>query len=220
MPRGKFQNNSWLSYLSSIWKARLINLEMRLIKTQAIKNSKMANNTVTASGEKTDFRAPKLSKMAPRAVADGANGIVIAVADLNGSPEAAFRALTTSEVEKWWKYPGFYQQKDWQSDVRLGGKWSVTVALWEGKLVHAWGEFCELHFPTKIVMTRRFDTHPFLGERETIVSYRFEPVQEGTRVTVRDEGFIGRRDAAYGNAEIWEQVLGWLDAYLGGKSLE
>jgi hypothetical protein len=32
---------------------------------------------------------------------------------------------------------------------------------------------------------------------------------------VRDEGFIGRRDAAYGNAEIWEKVLGWLDAYLG-----
>jgi hypothetical protein len=45
-------------------------------------------------------------------VADAANGIIVAVADLAGTPEAAFRALTTNEVEKWWKYPGIYHQKD------------------------------------------------------------------------------------------------------------
>jgi hypothetical protein len=26
--------------------------------------------------------------------------------------------------------------------------------------------------------------------------------------------FVGRSEAAYGNAEHWERVLGWLDAYL------
>src|SRR6266496_1693895 len=34
-------------------------------------------------------------------------------------------------------------------------------------------------------------------------------VATGTRVTVRDEGFIGRSEAAYGNAEHWERGLGW-----------
>jgi len=41
-----------------------------------------------------------------------------------------------------------------------------------------------------------------------------DPIATGTRVTVRDEGFIGRSEAAYGNAEHRERVLGWLDAYL------
>ena len=90
----------------------------------------------------------------------------------------------------------------------------VTVELVDGNLVHAWGEFCELGFPNKIVLTRRFDAHPFLGDRETTITYQLEPTPDGTLVTVRDEGFIGRAQAAQGNAEIWERVLGWLDAYL------
>jgi uncharacterized protein YndB with AHSA1/START domain len=84
----------------------------------------------------------------------------------------------------------------------------------DGKLVHGFGEFCELSFPNKIVMTRRFDSHPFLGDRETTITYRLEPSSYGTLVTVRDEGFKGRSQAAFGNAEIWEKVLGWLDSYL------
>jgi hypothetical protein len=33
-------------------------------------------------------------------------------------------------------------------------------------------------------------------------------------VTLREEGFIGRSEAAYGNAENWEKVLGLLNVYL------
>jgi hypothetical protein len=49
------------------------------------------------------------------------------------------------------------------------------------------------------------------------VTYRFEPTPAGTRLTVRDEGFIGRTEAAFGNAEQWERVLGWLRTYLKSK---
>jgi len=34
---------------------------------------------------------------------------------------------------------------------------------------------------------------------------------------VRDEGFIGRSQAAHGYAENWEIVLGWLEFYLSAK---
>jgi uncharacterized protein YndB with AHSA1/START domain len=171
----------------------------------------------TASKMKPDFRAPTESKRKPKAVADGIGGMILAVADVAGTPEQIFRALTTNEVEQWWKFPGVYHQKDWKADVRVCGPWCVTVELADGTLVHAWGEFCELDFPNKIVMTRRFDVHPFLGDRETTVTYRLEPSPHGTLVTVRDEGFIGRSRAAYGNAEIWEKVLGWLDGYLSSR---
>ncbi|MBI3596007.1 MAG: SRPBCC domain-containing protein [Nitrospirae bacterium] len=169
---------------------------------------------ITDLKTKPDFRAPTTAKKLPRAVADGRGGIIIAVGEVAGSPEHVFRALTTNEVEQWWKYPGVYHQKDWKADVRVCGPWSVTVELADGKLVHAWGEFCELNFPNKIVMTRRFDAHPFLGDRETTITYRLESSPHGTLVTVRDEGFIGRSEAAYGNAEIWGKVLGWLDTFL------
>lgn len=94
----------------------------------------------------------------------------------------------------------------------------MTVQLEQGGEVRGFGEFCELNFPNKIVMTRRFDTHPFLGDRETTITYRLEPSHYGTLVTVRDEGYISRSEAAYGNAEIWEKVLGWLDDYFMHKS--
>jgi uncharacterized protein YndB with AHSA1/START domain len=174
----------------------------------------MATKESTDSEMERDFRAPTESKRIPKAVADGIGGMILAIAEVAGTPEQIFRALTTNEVEKWWKHPGFYYQKDWNADLRACGPWSVTVQLADGNLVHSFGEFCELSFPNKIVMTRRFDAHPFLGDRETTITYRLESSPHGTLVTVRDEGFIGRTQAAYGNAEIWEKVLSWLDNYL------
>jgi uncharacterized protein YndB with AHSA1/START domain len=113
--------------------------------------------------------------------------------------------------------PGVYRQKDWKAEVRACGPWSVTVEMEAGGTVHSNGEFCEIDFPNKIVMTRKFDAHPFQGQRETTITYHLEPSPHGTLVTVRDEGFIGRSQAAYGNAEIWEKVLEWLDAYLSAE---
>ena len=166
------------------------------------------------SETKRDFRAPTPSKRSPKAAVDAGVGMIIVFGEVAGSAEQVFRALTTKQVEEWWKFPGVYHPRDWNADLRVGGRWSVTVELADGKLVHAWGEFCELIAPSKIVMTRRFDSHPFLGERETTITYRLGPSPHGTFVTIRDEGFIGRPEAAYGNAEIWEKVLAWLDAYL------
>jgi uncharacterized protein YndB with AHSA1/START domain len=167
---------------------------------------------------KSDFRSATPSKRAPRATVDGVAGIILAFADVAGTPDQAFRALTTGEVEKWWTTPGVYHLKDWKADLRVQGRWSVTVELNDGKQVHEWGEFCELDVPHKIVMTRRFGGNPLIGERETTLTYRLQPSLHGTLVTVREEGFIGRPEAAYGNAENWEKVLGWLDDHLKPRS--
>lgn len=164
---------------------------------------------------KTDFRLPNASKWStPRAVADGGGGMIIATVEVPAPPERVFRALTTSEVERWWGHPGFYRQEEWKADLRLCGEWSVTVRFADGSTNGGAGEFAEIDPPHKLVMTRKFEKHPLLGTRETTITYRLEPVANGTRVTVRDEGFIGRSEAAYGNAEHWERVLGWLQSYL------
>lgn len=163
----------------------------------------------------TDFRLPTASKWAaPRAVADGGGGTIIATVEVSSSPERVFRALTTDEVERWWGHPDFYRQEGWEADLRVGGEWRVTVRFADGSTNGGCGEFAEIDAPRKVVMTRKFEKHPLLGTRETTITYRFDPIATGTRVTVRDEGFIGRSEAAFGNAEHWERVLGWLQSYL------
>ncbi len=164
---------------------------------------------------KTDFRLPTASKWsAPRAVVDGGGGTIIATSEVAAPPERVFRALTTDEVERWWGHPDFYRQTDWKADFRVCGQWSVTVVFTDGSTNGGSGEFAEIDAPHKIVMTRKFEKHPLQGTRETTITYRLDPVGNGTRVTMREEGYVGRSEAAYGNAEHWERVLGWLDADL------
>jgi len=55
----------------------------------------------TESKTKSDFRAATESKRAPKAAVDGVAGMILAFAEVAGTPDQAFRALTTNEVEKW-----------------------------------------------------------------------------------------------------------------------
>jgi uncharacterized protein YndB with AHSA1/START domain len=163
---------------------------------------------------KSDFRLPTASKRsAPRAVADGGGGTTIATAEVPAPPERFFPALTMNEVERWWGHPEFYRQEGRRTCAFAASGVSPFV-LPTGAQRRGSGEFAEIDAPRNLVMTRRFEKHPLLGARETTIAYRLEPVAAGTRVTVRDEGFIGRSEAAYGNAEHWERVLGWLQSYL------
>jgi uncharacterized protein YndB with AHSA1/START domain len=171
----------------------------------------------TESKTAGDFRFASESKRAPKAAVDGVAGVLLANAEVSGTPNEAFRALMTSEVEKWWTIRDVYWLKDWKADLRAQGRWSVTVELPDGKQLNEWGEICEVEAPNKVVLTRRFGANPLIGDRETTLTYRLEPSSHGTLVTVREEGFVGRPQAAHGNAENWEKVLGWLDDYLSRK---
>jgi uncharacterized protein YndB with AHSA1/START domain len=154
------------------------------------------------------------AKKPPKAVADGAAGGLLASAEVAARPERVFAALMTSEVERWWKLPGVYRLKDWQADLRPEGGWSVCVALDDGRRFDEWGEVCVVEAPNRIVLTRHFAANPLIGERETTLAYRFAPAPHGTLITLREDGFLGRPQAAHRAAENWERVLGWLDAYL------
>jgi hypothetical protein len=94
--------------------------------TFKIKNETYMNNP---SEKKSDFRAPTTGKRAPRAVADAIGGIIVAVAEVGGSPESAFRALFTDEVMEWWKMPGVYHWTDWQAELRVCGPWMIDAGL-------------------------------------------------------------------------------------------
>jgi uncharacterized protein YndB with AHSA1/START domain len=166
------------------------------------------SNTIVDSISLTESRV-----LAARAVTDG--DIILATVDVPKPPERVFRALTTDEVERWWGSARTYCVTDWKAELRVGGRWSLTVRLPDGVKLPAGGEFLEIDAPRKIVQTRKYEwDHPGLGRRETIVTYRLDPLAAGTRLTVRHEGFAGLAGPADEHAAGWERFLNWLAQYM------
>jgi len=148
----------------------------------------------------------------PHASTDGST--VVATVDIAASPERIFQALTTNEVETWWGSPDTYRVTDWDAVVCLGGHWKLVVRLPDGRTFPASGTFLKLT-PNKIVQTRRYNwDHPTLARTDTLVTYLLDETEDGTRVTVRHEGFAGRRAAAEEHVAGWVRFLGWLEGYL------
>jgi uncharacterized protein YndB with AHSA1/START domain len=161
-------------------------------------------------------RMTSAAKRPPKAVADGAVGMVLANVEVAAPPERAFAALLSNEVEVWRQLPGAFRLKGWQAELRPQGPWSVTVEFRDGRRFDEWGEICAVAAPTSVVMTRH-SANPLVGDRQTTLAYRFEPSPHGTLITLREEGFLGRPQAAHAAADAWEMTLGWLEAHLAGE---
>ena len=166
----------------------------------------------TEASKAATLAGAKRERVPPRAVTDGET--VLATADIAMTPERVFRALNTDEVESWWGSDDTYHMTKWAADLRVGGRWSVVPRTADGSTTPAGGQFLEIEEPRKIVLTRKYDwDFPVLGRRETTVTYLLDPIEMGTRVTIRQDGFNGLEVPARLHAEGWERVLGWLDSY-------
>ena len=124
-----------------------------------------------------------------RAIADVSSGLVLATVDVMVPPERVFRAVTSDEVTRWWGAPDLYQTTSWTGDLRVGGAWRAEGKGADGSPFHVEGTFLEIDAPRKVVMTWK----PVWEQgHETTLAYLLEPIEGGTRVTVRHEGFGAR----------------------------
>jgi uncharacterized protein YndB with AHSA1/START domain len=143
-----------------------------------------------------------------RAIADIAEGTILATVDIAAKPERVFRALTTAaDIMRWWGADDVYRTTNWTADFRVGGTWRAEGRGADGKPFSVAGEFLEIDPPRKLVQTWRPD---WAGGHETTVTYRLEPTPEGTRLTLRHEGFKEHPESCGGHTSGWERVLGWL----------
>lgn len=152
---------------------------------------------------------------APRAVADVTRGLILASVEIAAPPERVFRAITSDEITKWWGAPGEYRVTEYTADVRPGGKWRSSGVGADGNTFSVDGEFREIDPPRLVVHTWRA---PWDGNNETVVTYRLEPIEGGTRVTVRHEGFADRAESCRGHGNGWERVLGWLGGHFASDA--
>jgi uncharacterized protein YndB with AHSA1/START domain len=157
------------------------------------------------------------NRAAARAVADVAEGRILASVEIAAPPERVFRALTSDEIVKWWGSDEMYRTTEFSADLRVGGKWRSLGRGADGTPFAVEGEYLELDPPRKVVQTWRPDWDA--GSVST-VTYLLEPTATGTKLTLRHDGFVGRAESCQSHSQGWPRVLGWLDAHLSASEAD
>lgn len=123
-----------------------------------------------------------------RAVADLADGYILASVEIAASPERVFRVLASNDVVDWYVRPGVFDTREWTGDVRVGGRWRSS-GVGNGRPYALEGEFLEVDPPQKLVHTWHGVGTP---GAPTTVTYLLEPLDGRTRITLRHVGFTSR----------------------------
>jgi uncharacterized protein YndB with AHSA1/START domain len=153
----------------------------------------------------------KAPKRSARAVADITAGSILASVEIAVPPERVFQALTTEEVTKWWGSEELYRTTRWSSELKVGGRWRSEGRGADGHAFAVEGEYLEIDAPRKLVQTWKPDWDQ---GQVTTITYRLEAIENGTRLTLRHDGFGERSASCDNHSRGWERVLGWLDGFL------
>jgi uncharacterized protein YndB with AHSA1/START domain len=143
-----------------------------------------------------------------RAIADVTMGTIFASVEIAAPPEKVFASLTKAEdVVKWWGSDDTYRTTEWTMPLVPGAPWKASGKGADGVPFSVEGEIVEVDAPRKLVWTWRplWD-----GGNTTTITYRLEPIEGGTRIVMRHDGFADRAESCRSHGEGWERVLGWL----------
>ena len=152
-----------------------------------------------------------IPQRAARAIADVTGGIILAEIEIAAPPERVFRALTDSaEIVRWWGSPEAYRTEAWTADLRVGGAWKADGRGADGASFTVGGVFLEVDPPRRLVQTWKSDWDP---GPETTLTYQLLPSDQGTRLTVRHEGFA-EPESCEDHGRGWKAVLDWLSRHL------
>jgi uncharacterized protein YndB with AHSA1/START domain len=149
-----------------------------------------------------------------RAVADLGEGLVLATVDIAAPPERVFKALASEEICQWWIRSGVFDTREWTGDVRVGGRWRAS-GMARGQPYVIEGEFLEVDPPRRLVHTWLLAGAPGPA---TTVSYVVEPIDGGTRLTLRHSG-IGVPAVCENTCIGWETSFERLAAMLASESV-
>ena len=129
----------------------------------------------------------------------------------DAAPEEVWRAWTKPEEMKRWWGPGKNDVVHLaESDVRVGGCFSVAFRSDSDEVLEVSGVYSEVVPNRKLVFTWAWKSAP---EQESRVTVTFEPSGGGTDLTLLHEQFFdaGARDA---HEEGWSNALAKIDAVI------
>ena len=145
-----------------------------------------------------------------RAVADLSQGLALATVEVTAGSDRVFQALASEDLLRWWVRPGVFDTREWSGDVRAGGAWRAS-GIGGGLPYVLHGRFLEVDPPRRLVHTWALGDGP-----ESTVEYEVEPVEGGTRITLRHKGLAARQTCA-ATAIGWETSFEELARMLGER---
>ena len=129
---------------------------------------------------------------------------------IKGSAERIFEALTNpGQLVRWWGAEGRFQTTQMESDLRLGGKWTMRGIGMGGKPFTVAGEYRRIERPRLLVFTWFPDWQE--DATESIVRFDLEEKDGVTTVRLTHSGLTSESSRASHKA--WPQILTWLQAY-------
>jgi uncharacterized protein YndB with AHSA1/START domain len=131
------------------------------------------------------------TKTNARAVSDLVDGRIVASVEIAAPAERVFQAISSREITAWWGNPGVFDTREWSGDVRVGGRWRAA-GVSRGRPYVLGGEFLEVDPPRKLVHTWQ-GVVPGPPSR---VAYFLEPIEGGTRLTVKHSDIATPEEAA------------------------
>lgn len=132
--------------------------------------------------------------------------------------KSVFQALVDpGQVVRWWGQAGIYRCSEFQSDLRVGGKWRAIGVTGDGNRFEASGEYLQIEPPRRLVQTWMAS---WTGDFKTTVHWELESTKQGTLVRIRHNGLSARPELRQSYTG-WPRMLGWLQALLErGESID
>jgi uncharacterized protein YndB with AHSA1/START domain len=133
-------------------------------------------------------------------------------------PERVFQALIEpQEVLAWWGQAGVYRCTEFNSDLRVGGKWRSAGNGGHNDHFSVTGEYMVVDSPRVLAYSW---VASWTGDAKTTVRWELEPADQGTRVRLRHSGLAAHPEIAQAYRG-WPRMLGWLKAFLEeGETVE
>lgn len=145
------------------------------------------------------------------------SGSIVAVADFKVPPERLFRALTaTDEIGRWWGGSKALPNVLWVGVPVKGTGWRAEGSRRAGRAVFTvFGDFLDVDAPRRIEATWHGSWDRLAMTR---LSLRFEPVENGSVLTLMHQGFIGRGQACRRQGRLWYLAMRWLTAHFKAEA--
>jgi uncharacterized protein YndB with AHSA1/START domain len=125
-------------------------------------------------------------------------------------PETVFEAWTEPEHMKNWSAPEGMEVPFVEVDLRVGGKFRLTMRNAEGRDFTGVGDYREVDPPRRVSYTWDWEEGEYqVGE--TLITVDFNPVDGGTEVVMRHE-FLPSEEALADHTKGWTSCLNRLEA--------
>lgn len=138
---------------------------------------------------------------------------------LDVSPQRSFAAWTDPEVlRRWWAAQPDWTGADAATDVRVGGRYRLSMRDTNGVVRSVAGEYLEVDPPHRLVYTWAWETHedPNVGGEVTMVTVEFLPDGGATRVVLEQRGFAGE-EQRYDHDQGWRGCIDNLERRVIGE---